>query len=235
MIHLKKYAILLLIVFVVLGLTLAQDDAPPADCLPENLAQQQATFQQYLASDFEGDPDLALANLFRLGAAYQDMAIRCGYVPTEPEVATMVTQVLDFASLEDLIAAQAVGDDVDQILLDLEDVTGDPLNGQILYDGQEPALAGAPLGCSGCHAEGLVAPITAGTWTRVNDVRLKMPQFEDYTVTHYLVESIIKPDAFVVENFQNVMPTIYSTQIDIQELADIVAFLESQDQLPEDN
>lgn len=230
----KKYLLTCLPLLLVLGFAFAQDDEPAPDCLPENLAQQQATFQQFLTSDFEADPDLALANLFRLGSAYQEMALRCGYAPTEPEIGIMVEQVLDFASLESLIAAQSVGEDVDQILIDLETVVGDPLNGQLLYDGQEPALGGAILGCSGCHEEGLVAPATVGTWTRVNDDRLALPEFEGYTVTQYLVESIVQPDAYIAPDFQNLMPPIYHNQLDSQQLADIVAFLESQDQFLDD-
>jgi len=214
--------------------TLAQDSEVSPDCLPENLAQQQSTFAEFLTPDFEADSEQAIANLFRLGAAYQEMALRCGYVPNEPEVDTMLEQVLEFASLDALIQAQSVGDDVDAILIELEDITGDPINGQLLYNGLEPVLSGAIVACSGCHENGAVAPLTEGTWTRTNDIRLLEPEFEEYTVTQYLVESIIHPDAYIVPDYQNVMPNIYSTQLTTQQLADIVAFLDSQDQLLED-
>lgn len=220
----------LLTLLSIYSIGITQDEETPPDCLPENLTQQQATFQEFLTTDFEADPEQSLANLFRLGMAYQEMAIRCGYVPIEPEVDTMIDYVLEFASLEALIQAQSVGDDVDQILIELESYHGDPLRGQELYNGIEPALGGT-LGCSGCHMNGEVAPLTEGTWTRVTDTRLTLPEFEDYTVEHYLIESIIHPDAYLVPDYQNVMPTFYSTQLDFQQLADIVAFLDSQDQL----
>lgn len=211
--------------------TLAQDDEVSPDCLAENLAQQQATFAEFLTPDFEADSEQAIANLFRLGAAYQEMALRCGYVPNEPEVDVMIGQVLAYSSLDALIQAQSIGNDVDSILVDLEELVGDPLAGQLLYNGLEPALGGAILGCSGCHEDGTVAPATEGTWTRINDNYLLLPEFEDYTVEQYLVESIVHPEAYIVPPFQAVMPNIYTNQLTPQQLADIVAYLDSQDQL----
>jgi len=211
--------------------THAQDEEVSPDCLAENLTQQQATFAEFLTPDFEADSEQAIANLFRLGAAYQEMALRCGYIPNEPEVNVMIEQVLEFSSLDALIQAQSIGDDVDRILADLEEIVGDPLAGQLLYNGLEPALGGAVLGCSGCHEDGSVAPPTEGTWTRINDDYLLMTEFEGYTIEHYLVESIVHPEAYIVPPFQGVMPNIYSSQLTPQQLADIVAFLDSQDQL----
>jgi len=211
--------------------TIAQDGETSPDCLPENLAQQQSTFADFLTPDFEADSEQAIADLFRLGAAYQEMALRCGYVPNEPEVDVMVDQTLTYASLDALIQAQAIGNDVEAILLELEELVGDPLLGQELYNGLEPALGGAVLGCSGCHSDGNIAPITEGTWTRVNDQYLLQPEFEEYTVTQYLVESIVHPEAYIVPDYQGVMPNIYTNQLTPQQLADIVAYLDSQDQL----
>jgi len=230
----KRYTSLLALLMLILIPTTAQDTEIAPDCLSENLAQQQETFAEFLTPDFEADREQAIANLFRLGAAYQEMALRCGYVPTDPEVDTMLDQVLEFTSLEALIQAQSVGDDVEAILIDLEEVVGDPLVGQELYNGLEPALGGVILSCSGCHQNIETAPLTTGTWTRVNDIRLDQPELEDYTVTQYLVESIVHPEAYIVPDYQNVMPNIYGNQLTTQQLADLVAFLDSQDQLLED-
>lgn len=224
----------ILTILILLVPSIAQDDETPPDCLPENLAQQQATFAEFLTPDFEADSEQAIANLFRLGAAYQEMALRCGYVPTEPEVEVIVDQVLEFASLDALIQAQAIGDDVDSILVDLEDLIGDPLSGQLLYNGLEPALGGAVLGCSGCHENDEIAPQTEGTWTRTTDVRLLDPELDGYTIMQYFVESIVHPEAYIVPDYQGVMPNIYTNQLTPQHLADIVAFLDSQDQLLDD-
>ena len=202
-------------------------------CTNDELARQQETFALYLALDFGENREMALANLFRLGAIYQSMALDCGYAPNNAEVNVMLEQVLDYASLEDVIAAQSVGDDVAEILAELDEVYGDPLNGQLLYNGMEPALGGTPLGCAGCHENEAIAPLTAGTWTRISDVRLKLPRFEDYSHRQFLVESIVRPLDYVTPEYAAVMPEFYGAQLTTQQLADLVAFLDSQDQLLE--
>ncbi len=202
-------------------------------CQAEELTRQQETFAGFLTLDFENDRDMALANLFRLGAIYQSMALDCGYQPNQAEVKVMLEQVLDYASLDDLIAAQSVGADVDEILLELETIYGDPLTGQLLYNGLEPALGGSPLGCAGCHENEAIAPLTAGTWTRINDIRLNLRQFANYSQRQFLVESIVRPMDYITPNYAAVMPEFYGGQLTIQQLADLVAFLDSQDQLLE--
>ena len=133
----------------------------------------------------------------------------------------------------DLILAQAVGTDVDAILVELEDVYGDPLNGQLLYNGLEPALGGSALGCAGCHENEAVAPLTSGTWTRVDAIRLALPAFAEYSHRRFLVESIVQPMAYITPDYAGMMPEIYGRQLTTQQLADLVAFLDSQDQLLE--
>ena len=222
---LTTFAVLLL-----LGIGLAQDNRAEG-CSSEELSRRRETLASFLTLDFELDADQALANLFRLGALYQSMALGCGYQPNIAETAVMLNQTLDWVSLEDLIAAQSVGDDVDAIMRDLDAATGDPLNGQLLYNGLEPALGGVMLGCAGCHEGDTVAPPTAGTWTRVHDVRLKLPQFADYSLRQYLVESIVQPTAYLPPDYGDLMPAFYGSQLTTEQLADLVAFLESQDQL----
>lgn len=206
-------------------------DAQAGGCAPEELAAQRNTLAGYLSPDFAGDFDLAIANLFRLGALYQSMALRCGYQPNETETDAMLEQALNFVTLEDLIAAQSVGSDVEAILLDLEALYGDPLRGQLLYNGLEPALGGVALGCAGCHENEAVAPLTAGTWTRIMDLRLQQPELRDYSHRQYLVESIVAPLAYASSEYPPLMPDFYGSQLSDQHLADLVAFLDSQDQL----
>lgn len=203
-------------------------------CSVEELTHQQSTLSAFLTLDFAADIDRALANLFRLSALYQSMALQCGYSPNHIEIDQMLKQTLKFVSLEDLLAAQSVGTDVEEILLELDEIYGDPLKGQLLYNGLEPALGGTALGCSGCHENEAVAPLTAGTWTRVNDIRLALPQFADYSLRQFLVESIVEPMAYVTPDFAGMMPEFYGGQLTPQQLADLVAFLDSQDQLIED-
>lgn len=227
-----KLRLALLLAALALAITsLAQDQT---DCRPDNLAQQQETFAQFLTLDFTADRGQSLASLFRLGAAYQAMALRCGYVPNKPETRIMLEQVLQFVTLDELMTAQAVGADVQRIMLELEAYPGDPLNGQLLYNGQEPALGGAVLGCAGCHENEAVAPLTAGAWTRINDIRLASPELEGYGHRQYLIESIVQPHAYIVPDYAASMPDIYSRQLTAQQLADLVAYLDSQDQLLDD-
>lgn len=210
----------------------AQDDIAEG-CGSEELSTRQSVLAQYLSLNFENDTELALANLFRLGALYQSLALECGYLPNEAEVESMLAQTLDFVSVDDMLIAQSVGVDVEAILVELDALYGDPLNGQLLYNGLEPALGGVALGCSGCHENAAAAPLTAGTWTRVNDMRLKLPRFADYSLRQYLVESIVQPMAYLSPDYTGLMPEFYGGQLTPQQLADVVAFLESQDQLLE--
>ena len=142
----KRFLILIPVILSLLAPALAQDERA-GGCAVEELTRQQETFARYLTLDFLNDRDMALANLFRLGALYQSLALGCGYQPNLAEVNVMLEQTLDYASLDDLIAAQSVGDDVQEILIELETVYGDPLTGQLLYNGLG---AGA-----GRHAAGL--------------------------------------------------------------------------------
>ena len=200
-------------------------------CEADALSRQQGAFAAYLAFDFANDAEQSLANLFRLGALYQTLALDCGYQPNEVEIDRMLEQTMRFVSLDDLILAQAVGTDLDAILDELETVYGDPLNGQLLYNGLTPALGGGELGCAGCHENEAVAPLTAGTWTRVDEIRLARPAFADYSHRRFLVESIVRPMPYITPDYAGMMPEIYGRQLTTQQLADLVAFLESQDQL----
>ena len=217
-----------------LMLCLSAAKAQDHTCSTASVAREQDILASYMPLDFETDFEAALANLFRLGALYQTLALRCGYAPNEAEIEAMLRQTLEHASLEDLLRAQSVGDDVDAILLELDALYGDPFRGQALYNGSEGALGGVTLGCAGCHENEAVAPLTAGTWTRVNDLRLALPQFADTTHQRYLVESIVAPGAYLAPDYADVMPGFYGSQLTAQQLADIVAYLDSQDQLLED-
>ncbi|MAU08779.1 MAG: hypothetical protein CL607_03070 [Anaerolineaceae bacterium] len=215
-------------------LLVAQGESSPDACDPSNMATQIEGLQAALPLDFEGDSDLALANMFRLANIYQQLAIDCGYEPSDLEINALIGNTLALTDVSTILAANAVGDDVEAALAELETIMGDSFNGQLLYNGMEDALDGTPLGCSGCH-EGEAAPPTEGTWTRVDEERLALAQFEGYSDVHYLVESILHPNDYVVEPYApNLMPTNFGQRMDVQQLADLVAYLMSQDQLPED-
>lgn len=203
------------------------------DCSPERLANQQDVFSQILTFDFDATPLSSRDNLFRLGAVYQQLAVDCGYVPSEQEINALITLTLAVTDIETIIASNAVGTDIEAILVELEATRGDSFNGQLLYSGVEYGLDGSGLGCAGCH-EGEAAPPLEGTFTRVDEIRLLLPEFEGYTVEQYLVESIVHPNDYIVPEYvANLMPTHYGNRLDIQQLADLIAYLESQDQLSE--
>lgn len=234
-----RIALIVLALFALLVIQSVAQDAPPSpaalpQCEAAALAQQQDTFAQLLNFDFEARPDQSLANLYRLGAVYQELAARCGYEPSEQEINSLIQLTLSLADLEQIIAANAIGDDVDAIMLALEDVSGDSFTGQLLYNGMEPGLDGSGLGCAGCHA-GAAAPSTEGTWTRVTEVHLLLPQFADYSPERYLVESIVHPNDYIAPGYEaNLMPENFGNRLDIQQLADLLAYLSSQDQFLEE-
>lgn len=195
----------------------------PDDCAGAGLATLKAGLDRQL-EDFVGssitDPNAALADLYAVGVAYQQLALNCGYLPED---------------LEGLVVDTT---DVGRVLTALDTLAGDPLRGQLLYTGQESSASGDRLGCAGCHeaAPGAVsiAPPTEGTWTRWDEVRSLDPRFADYSFEQYTLESILLPwDYFVPTYPEYTMPDFYHTQLGYQDLADIVAFLSSQDQLIE--
>lgn len=208
------------VLLISVGLVAAQETATPSptpalatgtpspvelSCDPATLVNQQTDLAAQLATlqlDTSADAGVTLATLFQVGAAYQELALNCGYIPADA-------------------ATRTVGDDVARILKTLDTVYGDPLNGQILYDGD--------LGCSGCHINDTpIAPPTEGTYTRIEE-QLQDPLLAGYTPKQYLVESIVQPALYLVPNYKNVMVNNFGERLTLQELADLIAFLESQD------
>jgi hypothetical protein len=221
--------VLIVLCLSLLGLVIAQaggDNDDIVDCSPDGLARYYAD----LAEDYPLEGDDAAANAFALGAALQDLSLSCGYEPVQAEVDAQIDRTLSLAPLSMVIEAFSIGEDVDQALAAMEDLSGDSFNGQLLFNGIEMGLDGAELGCAGCH-DGGEAPAAEGTWTRVDEIRLLEAQFADYTVTQYLVESILQPQAYIVPDYEDVlMPNNFHLRLDAQQLADLVAYLESQDQ-----
>ncbi|MDX1991913.1 MAG: c-type cytochrome [bacterium] len=186
------------------------------DCTPAGLAAAKTELESRLA-DFEtllnDDQDAALSALYEVGQAYQQIALDCGYIPDDVE-------------------ALFVGTNVENILAALETLDGDPVRGQLLYNNEQVAADGVALGCAGCHEGGAVGPSTEGTWTRWDEVRRLDPALADYSFEHYMVESIIHPNAYVPPEYQpNMMPQNYGERLTFQDLADLIKYLESQDQL----
>lgn len=196
------------------------------DCSPEGIGRAYESF----SADYPLTGDEMTANAYAFGAALQDLALTCGYLPDEEQVNAQIERTLLIAPVSMVIQASSVGQDIDAALAEIEELNGDTLNGQLLYNGLAMGLDGADLGCAGCH-DGRAAPIVEGTWTRVDEIRLAEAQFADYDVTRYLVESILNPHAYIVPEYTEVqMPNNFWARLDAQQLADLIAYLESQDQ-----
>lgn len=115
-----------------------------------------------------------------------------------------------------------VGTDVAMILGELDMYSGDPVNGEALYTGVNYA-------CSSCHMNAAVAPLTAGTWTRAEELRLAETGLG--SPEEYIVASIVLPNDYVVPGYgAGVMPQNFGDRMPYQDLADIVAYARSQDQ-----
>ncbi len=218
----KRIQFVLIGVFLIgVGVIVAQTQIPtiPDDftCDMAELIFLQDDFQRLtdtFDSLYQENPDEALAMLYETGKAYQQLSLTCGYLPP------------DFASL-------ASGTDLAIIMNALEGLNGDSIRGQLLYNNLEPSGTGDMLACSGCHQTGgTTAPMTEGTWTRWDEIHSLEAQFEAYTFAQYIAESIVHPDGYVVEGYMaGIMPNNFGERMTFQDIADIIAYLESQDQL----
>lgn len=171
------------------------------------------------------------ATAYHCALYLQAAALDAGYEPEPSAVDRSIDLVLRVAELPQIIAATSVGADTDAALAAVLERGGDPFTGELLYNGLVNGLDGIPLGCLGCH-NGQTAPVAEGTWTRVDEVRLLDPALAGYTVERYLVESILHPNAYIAPDYMaNLMPDNYHARLDAQRLADLVAYLMSQDQL----
>ena len=131
-----------------------------------------------------------------------------------PDVVNM--SVADAQTQQDMINKT-----VTDVMGEIDGLTGDPNHGQELYNGA--------LGCAGCHTT-TVGPPMDGTFTRVQNTRLNDPALAGFTAEQYLVESILVPNAYIAPGYpSDTMPQDFGTKLSVQDLADIVAFLESQD------
>lgn len=121
---------------------------------------------------------------------------------------------------------ETVGTDVEAILAELPSFQGDPQAGQTLYQGA--------LGCVGCHGNTLVAPLVDGTFTRVQEIRLQDPAvtalLPEASPEAYFVFSIVRPHDYLVPGYGPLMTNTFGGTLTYQNLADLIAYLESQDQ-----
>lgn len=83
-------------------------------------------------------------------------------------------------------------------------------------------------GCGGCHTiEGLSAGVVGPPLTLIGDVATT--RIDGYSAEDYIRESILHPNAFVVEGFpENVMPQTFGETIAEPALDDLITFLLAQ-------
>lgn len=83
-------------------------------------------------------------------------------------------------------------------------------------------------GCGGCHAiEGLSVGAVGPNLEQIGEVAATRKP--DYSAEKYVQESILNPNAYVVEGYSaNIMPQNYGQQLSQQELDDLVTFLLAQ-------
>ena len=117
--------------------------------------------------------------------------------------------------------ADAVGTDITREL-----PPGDADNGKALTES---------LGCTGCHITAAVGPAwlasadQPGMGARA-ETRFTEPGYtgKATSAAQYLHEAVVQPNAHVVQGFQpGVMPQIYGDRLSPQDLADIIAYLQS--------
>ena len=101
----------------------------------------------------------------------------------------------------------------------------DAANGEKLYN-QATLGSNSAEGCASCHAfdasEGdeTDAPFTAGVATRAESA------VPGLSAEEYLLESIVNPDAYVVEGFNaGDMYATWEAELTEQQIADLVAYL----------
>lgn len=138
----------------------------------------------------------------------------------------IVPGIREEGDLEIMASGVPVGSDLAAIDL----LPGDPARGEALYVSVE-------LGCSSCHMGGVIAPDVVGTVARTEERLATVPELADYTIEQYLVESILLPNVYIVPNEGSavysaggisIMQQNYSDRIDLQDLSDLVAYLQTQ-------
>ena len=84
-------------------------------------------------------------------------------------------------------------------------------------------------GCAGCHAiEGISNGVVGPGLTQIGSVAAT--RVDGVSAEDYIRNSILNPNAFVVEGYQsNVMPQNYGQQLSNQELDDLLEFLLAQE------
>lgn len=101
---------------------------------------------------------------------------------------------------------------------------GDAVRGEQLYNLPTLGAAGSAPGCAACHSplEGtvIVGPSHFGVGTAAAS------RVSGMSAEEYLRESIVDPNAFIVDGFvADIMYQLYGEQLSEEDIADLVAYL----------
>lgn len=148
-------------------------------------------------------------------------------VPTPTEEPMPTVEATPFAEIE-VEAERAETESVAAINITKPLPVGDPQRGEVLLEVKA---------CAGCHYLGRVGPAPSwkaeiyaggkGIATRATERWQKAGYSGEATSeTEYLVESILMPNAYVIEGYmQGTMPQTFGELLTEQELADIISYL----------
>ena len=125
-------------------------------------------------------------------------------------------------------AVEAIGRDTDAALVAVTALTGDPVRGKAIYNGEARTEVRARLACASCHMGGVQAPATEVTWANTLNIRLADPAYAGRSPEYYIINSILHPNDYIVPPYASgIMPQTYPDQMTAQDLADIIAYLRS--------
>ena len=143
-------------------------------------------------------------------------------IPTPTTEPTIAPTISNNTPVPVNVSGKPVGVDADTKALAANGALlgGDPDLGSLKY---------TSLGCSACHNHGQTGPATAGTFARITNERLPQNSGRWASPEEYIAESVIHPNAYVVAGFNpGIMPQDWGTKLDLQDLKDLIAFLETQ-------
>jgi mono/diheme cytochrome c family protein len=212
---------------VMAGILLAQqpeatDARAPFDCSPEGLYTTLNMIGRLYYPEPTAPLDTFTNNVYQTGLLYQELALKCGYTEVSDANSNNLMTLQELIDQARLLEEQRIGTDPVEALAQMEDLTGDPVRGEALYNSYEKTVLKRRLNCVGCHAQSIGGPATENLW---NSDALEEPEFEDYTIEQYFVESIINPWVYIVLGWADIMPPQYGEIMAAQDLADIVAYL----------
>ncbi len=90
---------------------------------------------------------------------------------------------------------------------------------------------GSAVRCPNLGVLGEKFPLAIGARAAERAMSRSEKTGEEYTATDYLVESLARPDAFLVEGYKNEMAVVYAPPISLNtdEIKAVIAYLQSQD------